>query len=185
MQSGFATCGSILGQPPRMENHLTGSGQHHPTEGPVTRQVDIYGFSWADRLGALMATYRLSQARLAAVIGLSPPMVSQLISGQRVKISNPAVYGRVVRLEELAQSPAVLSGTVTDIDHMLADVTASAPMLTTVAVPVAGQPAPEGREQVVAFLTGIATAADLRATAAASPSAELARVLGEAAERAG
>ena len=29
-------------------------------------------------------------------------MLSQLMSGQRAKISNPAVLGRLVRLEELA-----------------------------------------------------------------------------------
>ena len=163
---------------------MTGSEHHHPTGGPVTRQVDIYGLSWADRLGRLMATYRLSQAKLAAVIGLSPPMVSQLISGQRVKISNPAVYGRVVRLEELAQSPAVVGGTVTDIERVLADVTASAPMLTTVSVPARGMPGPEDRELAVRYLSGVGTPPELRAAAAAVPSTGLASVLGEAADRA-
>ena len=52
--------------------------------------------------GSLLAAYRISQARLAGALGLSPPMLSQLMSGQRAKISNPAVFGRLVRLEELA-----------------------------------------------------------------------------------
>src|SRR4051812_32479899 len=52
------------------------------------QQVDIYGETWADRLGRLLRAYNLSQAKLASVIGLSAPMLSQLISGQRVKISN-------------------------------------------------------------------------------------------------
>ncbi|GAA0902331.1 MULTISPECIES: DNA-binding protein [Streptomyces] len=44
----------------------------------------------------------LNQARLAAVLGLSAPMLSQLMSGQRAKIGNPAVVQRVQLLQELA-----------------------------------------------------------------------------------
>ena len=69
------------------------------------QQLAIYGESWADRFGRLLTGFGLSQSRLAAVIGLSAPMMSQLITGQRVKISNPAVYGRIVRLEELLPPP--------------------------------------------------------------------------------
>lgn len=98
-----------------------------------SRQVALYGVSWADRLGGLMHTLDISQARLAEVLGLSRPMVSQLISGQRVKISNPVVYGRLVRLEELA------SGTVPARDRAvlrrsLDDIMASEPILTTTTV---------------------------------------------------
>ncbi|NGN63916.1 helix-turn-helix domain-containing protein [Streptomyces sp. A7024] len=44
----------------------------------------------------------LNQARLAAVLGISAPMLSQLMSGQRAKIGNPAVVQRVQSLQELA-----------------------------------------------------------------------------------
>ncbi len=44
----------------------------------------------------------LNQARLAGVLGLSAPMLSQLMSGQRAKIGNPAVVQRVQLLQELA-----------------------------------------------------------------------------------
>lgn len=44
----------------------------------------------------------LNQARLASVLGLSAPMLSQLMSGQRAKIGNPAVVQRVQALQELA-----------------------------------------------------------------------------------
>ncbi|MFF2327549.1 MULTISPECIES: DNA-binding protein [unclassified Streptomyces] len=44
----------------------------------------------------------LNQARLAAALGLSAPMLSQLMSGQRAKIGNPAVVQRVQALQELA-----------------------------------------------------------------------------------
>lgn len=63
--------------------------------------------SWyGEPLGALFRRLiddlGLNQARLAAVLGLSAPMLSQLMSGQRAKIGNPAVVQRVQHLQELA-----------------------------------------------------------------------------------
>lgn len=52
----------------------------------------------------------LNQARLAAVLGISAPMLSQLMSGQRAKIGNPSVVQRVQALQELAAE--VSSGSV-------------------------------------------------------------------------
>jgi transcriptional regulator with XRE-family HTH domain len=72
----------------------------------LSAQTEMYGEPLGSRIGRLLAAYRVSQARLAAVLGLSPPMLSQLMSGQRAKISNPAVFGRLVRLEELAAGVA-------------------------------------------------------------------------------
>lgn len=48
----------------------------------------------------------LNQARLAGVLGLSAPMLSQLMSGQRAKIGNPSVVQRVQLLQELAAQVA-------------------------------------------------------------------------------
>jgi predicted transcriptional regulator len=95
------------------------------------QQIEIYGERWADRFGRLLRAYGISQARLAAVIGLSAPMISQLISGQRVKISNPAVYGRIVDLEEQLSTPAMRSADPDQRARVLADITASSPSLTT------------------------------------------------------
>lgn len=101
-------------------------------DGPAeSRQVEIYGESWSDRLTRLLRGYGLSQARLGAVIGLSAPMVSQLMTGHRVKISNPAVYGRIVRLEEFLADERVRAGDGIRIGEVLADVAASHPVLTT------------------------------------------------------
>jgi predicted transcriptional regulator len=63
--------------------------------------------SWyGEPLGALfrriISDLGLNQARLAAVLGLSAPMLSQLMSGQRAKIGNPAVVQRVQALQDLA-----------------------------------------------------------------------------------
>jgi hypothetical protein len=96
-----------------------------------SRQVEIYGESWSDRLSRLLRGYRISQARLAAVIGLSAPMISQLMTGHRVKISNPAVYGRIVGLEEFLADDRVQAGDPTRIGEILADVAISHPVLTT------------------------------------------------------
>ncbi len=88
------------------------SGQVNPTvhqQSISAQQLQMYGENWADRFGRLLRGYEISQSRLAAVIGLSAPMISQLITGARVKISNPAVYGRIVRLEELLAAPGTNS----------------------------------------------------------------------------
>ncbi|MCF3963261.1 helix-turn-helix domain-containing protein [Streptomyces fuscigenes] len=63
--------------------------------------------SWyGEPLGALFRRLiddlGLNQARLAHVLGLSAPMLSQLMSGQRAKIGNPAVVQRVQSLQDLA-----------------------------------------------------------------------------------
>jgi predicted transcriptional regulator len=67
--------------------------------------------SWyGEPLGALFRRLiddlGLNQARLAAVLGLSAPMLSQLMSGQRAKIGNPAVVQRVQALQDLASQVA-------------------------------------------------------------------------------
>jgi transcriptional regulator with XRE-family HTH domain len=67
--------------------------------------------SWyGEPLGALFRRLiddlGLNQARLAAVLGLSAPMLSQLMSGQRAKIGNPAVVQRVQALQALAVQAA-------------------------------------------------------------------------------
>ena len=71
------------------------------TEHNLRQQIDLYG----EPLGVLMrrigGTLGLTQARLAEAIGLSAPMLSQLMSGQRVKIGNPAVVSRLHSLDLL------------------------------------------------------------------------------------
>ncbi|WP_308253031.1 helix-turn-helix domain-containing protein [Pseudonocardia sp. ICBG601] len=42
----------------------------------------------------------VSQARLARALGMSPAMLSQLVSGRRVKISDPAVLARMLVLDQ-------------------------------------------------------------------------------------
>jgi transcriptional regulator with XRE-family HTH domain len=61
-----------------------------------------YGEPLGDLFRRLIAELGLNQARLAGVLGLSAPMLSQLMSGQRAKIGNPVVVQRLQALQELA-----------------------------------------------------------------------------------
>jgi transcriptional regulator with XRE-family HTH domain len=147
------------------------------SEDVISQQVAIYGAPLAARFGQLTATYRIPQARLAQVIGLSAPMLSQLASGQRVKISNPSVYARLLRLEELAQSPAVRSGDPAQLHAALEEVAASHPQLTTGHIGT-------GRAAAVEQLARIGSAAELARAADVVHTPELAALLHESAERA-
>jgi len=62
-------------------------------------QRALYGEPLGDRLRRLLARLDISQARLAQTLGVSPAMVSQLISGRRAKIGTSPVLGRLVLLE--------------------------------------------------------------------------------------
>ena len=124
------------------------------------------------------------QVRLAGVLGLSAPMLSQLMSGQRAKIGNPAVYARVVRLEELLDEPRIAAGEPNELARVLAEVAASHPVLTTRTATTAPQAAladggPAG------LLSSIATGEQLAAVAVAADqvgAGPLAAVLRQAAE---
>ncbi len=68
------------------------------------RQRELYGEPLGDRLRRLQAALAINQARLADTLGVSPTMLSQLISGRRVKIGNPVVLARLVLLDERASA---------------------------------------------------------------------------------
>jgi predicted transcriptional regulator len=63
-----------------------------------SEQARLYGAPLGDLLGEVGLVMGLSQSRIAALLGLSAPMVSQLGSGHRVKIGNPAAVARLQRL---------------------------------------------------------------------------------------
>ena len=115
-------------------------------------------------------------------------MLSQLISGQRVKISNPAVYGRVVRLEEQLAQPEVQSGDPGQLARVLDEVASSHPALTTMTVhtgPTGGTRAAPAVDSLIERLAAIADRDQLRVTAraaAATGAAELAAALHGAAD---
>jgi transcriptional regulator with XRE-family HTH domain len=141
----------------------------------VAAQTEMYGEPLGQRFGRLLAAYGVSQARLAAVLGLSPPMLSQLMSGQRAKISNPAVFGRLVRLEELAGR----IGDPAARDAALEDVRASRPTLHTGQLVGSVGPDPAG---AVRALAGLVPADVLRRAAGEVSDPALAALLRAAAQ---
>jgi hypothetical protein len=68
----------------------------------VRQQIDLYGEPLGDVVRRIVAALGLTQGGLAQVVGLSAPMLSQLVSAQRVKIGNPAVVTRLRAVSELA-----------------------------------------------------------------------------------
>lgn len=65
-------------------------------------QRALYGEPLGDAFRRLMATFEFTQGQLATTVGLSAPMLSQLMTAQRVKIGNPGVLQRLEALGELA-----------------------------------------------------------------------------------
>lgn len=76
----------------------------------IAQQREWYGEPLGDRVRRLVVAFDVSQAQLADVLGVSPPMLSQLMSGRRAKIGNPAVLARMVMLERRVLTPEVASG---------------------------------------------------------------------------
>lgn len=119
----------------------------------IDQQIQLYGQPLSERFGNVVAAYHITQRRLAEVLGLSAPMLSQLISGRRIKIGNPAVYERLVMLEDSAGAQ--------DIEAVLRRVEAAQPVLSTTQI-----------------RTGISTETDaVSALATVVPSGELERAL--------
>ena len=88
-------------------------------------QREAYGEPLGEVFRRSMDAFGLSQAALARVLGMSPPMLSQLMSAQRVKIGNPAVLSRLQALGELAGS--VRAGEVPEeqVPDLLVEIQAS------------------------------------------------------------
>ena len=63
------------------------------------RQCELYGAPLGDRVRRLTVGLGISQARLARTVGVSPAMLSQLVSGRRVKIGDPTVLVRLRALD--------------------------------------------------------------------------------------
>ncbi|SJM70841.1 hypothetical protein [Gulosibacter sp. 10] len=89
-------------------------------------QCELYGDTLEARLGAVRRAYGIPQRRLAQVLGVSAPMLSQLISARRVKMGNPLAYERMVELERRAGELAR-----TDVETILGEVAAADITTTT------------------------------------------------------
>ncbi|TCC17262.1 helix-turn-helix domain-containing protein [Kribbella sindirgiensis] len=113
----------------------------------LQQQVELYGEPLGEVVRRITGQLGLTQGGLAQVIGLSAPMLSQLVSAQRVKIGNPAVVSRLRAVSELTDL-AVAGGIEPDrVAHELDEIRAATGAYTrpTTAHPArpaaAGQPA--------------------------------------------
>lgn len=149
-------------------------------------QTEWYGEPLGERVRPLLDRLGMSQSGLAGVLGLSAPMLSQLMSGQRAKISNPAVLHRLMAVEDLVAGPGFdalgAAGIQARLEEIKADSAATTSgMRGTVSgrVPVGPAPAgPEGAAEraggraaaeparlVQALLREVASAAEIEAAA--------------------
>ncbi len=75
------------------------------TESDVMRnrqaQTEVYGEPLNALLGRCGAVLGLNQGRIAGLLGVSAPMLSQLINGHRAKLGNPAASRRLQMMGEL------------------------------------------------------------------------------------
>lgn len=139
----------------------------------VALQRQWYGEPLGDRVRRLVVAFAVSQAQLAEVLGLSAPMLSQLMSGRRAKIGNPAVLARLVMLERRVLTPEVASGEPAAIRAALEQVRGSRPTLgrPTLSAELSGEAGeilPVGAysdEPLVGGLRALASAAELAAAA--------------------
>ncbi|NHD17162.1 MULTISPECIES: helix-turn-helix domain-containing protein [Actinopolyspora] len=99
-------------------------------------QRQWYGEPLGDRVRRLVVAYRTSQTQLAEVLGISAPMLSQVMSGRRAKIGNPSVLARLVMLERKVFDSGVLAGEAESVKQALRDVKTSRPSLGRDSVPV-------------------------------------------------
>ncbi|PWV85158.1 hypothetical protein SAMN05421630_101157 [Prauserella marina] len=148
------------------------------------QQIEWYGEPLGDRLGRLIDRLDVSQAGLAGILGISAPMLSQLMSGNRAKISNPAVFSRLLSVEALATDAGFDDLPAREIKERLAAIQAE-PMTSTTSIRVL---APETAHSdpvggIQALLREIASAAEIEHAASILDAdypelAELLRVYG-------
>lgn len=145
-------------------------------------QAEWYGEPLGDRVRPLLGRLAMSQSGLAGVLGLSAPMLSQLMSGQRAKISNPAVLHRLMAVEDLVAGPGFDALTAAGIQARLEEIKAESAATTSgmrgaVSGRVPAGPVPAGPEGgaeraaaeparlVQALLREVASAAEIEAAA--------------------
>lgn len=77
-------------------------------------QAEMYGEPLGDLIGQCASTLGLTQARAAELLGISAPMLSQLINAHRIKIGNPAAVHRLQAMYVVAQRVAAGEQSIDD-----------------------------------------------------------------------
>lgn len=133
----------------------------------VAQQVELYGEPLGDLVGRIASSLAMSRARIADVIGVSPAMLSQLCSGQRVKIGNPAVVERLGSLDDLARRGSAGQLTTEDLPVRLGAIKAATGGMPRTGI-TRGQASPpmEAVRTVQGVLRAVASADELLESAA-------------------
>jgi transcriptional regulator with XRE-family HTH domain len=129
---------------------------HKIVQRNIALQREWYGEPLGDRVRRLVVAFDVSQAFLAEVLGISAPMLSQVMSGRRAKIGNPVVLARMIMLERKILVPEVAAG---NRDAMLAameDVRDSRPTVGRDNIPVVNED-----QKMLAYLRDLAEDEDL------------------------
>lgn len=126
-------------------------------------QQQWYGEPLGDRVRRLVVAFRTSQAQLADVLGISAPMLSQVMSGRRAKIGNPSVLARLVMLERKVLLPGVVAGEAEAVQQALEDVRNSHPSVGRDTLPVAQRA--NGEESAWPVLRQLAEPSELKSAA--------------------
>lgn len=150
------------------ESGMSAEPQEEATARARELQSGLYGEPLGDLFRRLMADLGLNQARLATVLGLSAPMLSQLMSGQRTKIGNPAVVQRIQALQDLANQVAEAEVTAAEATGRMHEIrhSAGSSLLGTTATLAGpgGAPVPTPRRmvrEIQALLRTLASADEL------------------------
>ncbi|MEL4359004.1 MULTISPECIES: DNA-binding protein [unclassified Luteococcus] len=136
------------------------------------QQRALYGEPIADITARVQESLGLSQRRVAAVLGLSAPMLSLLVAGTRVKIGNPAAVQRLGALAELVGIADGLSAE--ELEQRLVGIADTHPTLTNT-----------GMTDPAALLAASADAAELERLAGLTTAPALATLLRRAARHHG
>jgi len=94
-------------------------GEMADVEANRAAQRELYGEPLGDVLGRCQVVLGLTQARLATVLGISAPMLSQVMSAHRIKIGNPSA---VRRLQVMVEAVAEVERGALSVDAALARV---------------------------------------------------------------
>lgn len=137
-----------------------------PTVRNRERQAEMYGEPLGDLISRIVGQLGVTRARVAAVLGLSAPMLSQLMSGQRIKIGNPAAVRRLQELVELGVEVQTGGVSPETVERRLTAVsTHTGAMTMSTAAPAPPSTTAQARS-IQSVLRAISSAEDLTAAAA-------------------
>jgi transcriptional regulator with XRE-family HTH domain len=131
---------------------------HKIVQRNIALQREWYGEPLGDRVRRLVVAFDVSQAYLSEVLGISAPMLSQVMSGRRAKIGNPVVLARMIMLERKCLIPEVAAGRKEALLAALEDVKDARPSVGRDNFPVA---AVADDRQALAALREVAEDEDL------------------------